>query len=269
MKRSENRTPEQFRSLKITKGYLAHPTASVLIEFGGTKVICSVSIEKGVPGWMRAQKVPGGWLTAEYGMLPSSTHSRMRREATGGKQGGRTVEIQRLIGRALRSVVDLKALGQNTIYIDCDVIDADGGTRCASITGASVALQLAIKKLFPKQDPSKPIMREGISAISVGIVKGVPVLDLNYDEDSNAEVDMNIIMTDSGKFVEIQGTAEEQPFTYEEMEQMFSLARNGLKKIGEIQKNIVDGGKNKPSKGNRRAPKNLGSLGDVLGDIKL
>ena len=268
MKRSEGRTVEQFRSLKITKNYLAHPTASILVEFGGTKVICSVSIVKGVPGWMRAQKVAGGWLTAEYGMLPSSTHSRMRREATGGKQGGRTVEIQRLIGRSLRSVVDLKALGHNTIYIDCDVIDADGGTRCASITGASVALQLAIKKLFPKQDPNKPIMREGIAAISVGVVKGTAVLDLDYNEDSTAEVDMNIIMTESGKFVEIQGTAEEQPFTYEEMEQMFGLARNGIKKICEIQKNAVDGGKPKPE-GNKRAPKNLGSLGDVLGDIKL
>jgi len=268
MKRSEGRTPEQFRSLKITKNYLSHPTASVLIEIGGTRVICSVSIVKGVPGWMRAQKVAGGWLTAEYGMLPSSTHSRMRREATGGKQGGRTVEIQRLIGRSLRSVVDLKALGQNTIYIDCDVIDADGGTRCASVTGASVALQLALKKLFPKQDPKKPIMREGIGAISVGVVKGAPVLDLDYAEDSTAEVDMNIIMTESGKFVEIQGTAEEQPFTYEELEQMMGLARNGLKKIFDIQKNVVEVNKQRPP-GNKRAPKNLGSLGDVLGDIKL
>lgn len=269
MKRSEGRTPEQFRSLKITKGYLSHPTASVLIEIGGTRVICSVSIEKGVPGWMRAQRVPGGWLTAEYGMLPSSTHSRMRREATGGKQGGRTVEIQRLIGRSLRSVVDLKALGANTIYIDCDVIDADGGTRCASITGASVALQLALKKLFPKQDPKKPIMREGIAAISVGMVKGKAVLDLNYDEDSTAEVDMNIIMTESGKFVEIQGTAEEQPFSYEEMEEMMKLSRNGLKKICEIQKSVVEGGRKPRPKGNKRAPKDLGSLGDVLGDIEL
>jgi len=266
MKRCDGRTVDQFRKMKITKGYLTHPTASVLIEIGGTKVICSVSIERGVPGWMRAQKVPGGWLTAEYGMLPPSTHSRMRREATGGKQGGRTVEIQRLIGRCLRSVVDLKALGQNTIYIDCDVIDADGGTRCASITGASVALQLAVKKLFPKQDPQNPIMREGISAISVGVVGGTPVLDLCYEEDSKADVDMNIIMTDSGKFVEIQGTAEEQPFSYEEMEEMLSLARNGLKQVVEIQQAVVSGKKNKKP---HRAKGELGSLGDVLGDVKV
>ncbi len=267
MKRFDGRTADQFRKVKITKNYLEHPTASVLMEIGKTKVICSASIEKGVPGWMRAQRVAGGWLTAEYGMLPSSTHSRMRRESTSGKQGGRTVEIQRLIGRSLRSVVDLKALGQNTIYLDCDVIDADGGTRCASITGASVALQMALKKLFPRQDPKKPIMREGISAISVGIVAGKPVLDLCYEEDSKADVDMNVIMTDSGKFVEIQGTAEEQPFSYEEMEQMFGLARNGLKKICEIQKEAVSG--KKKHKGEKHPSKNLGSLGDVLGDVEL
>lgn len=262
MKRSDGRYPNQLRYLKFTKNYLSHPSASVLTEVGGTKVICSVSIENNIPGWMRAQRVSGGWLTAEYGMIPPSTHSRVRREATSGKQGGRTVEIQRLIGRALRSIVNLDALGQNTIYIDCDVIDADGGTRCASITGAAVALQLAVKKLFPNQNPKKPIIKEGLAAISVGIVNGKPVLDLNYDEDSKAEVDMNIIMTESGKFVEIQGTAEGEPFSYQQMEEMMALAKNGLNKIFDIQRSVL-GRKEKEKK------EELGSLGDLMGDLEV
>ncbi|MBN2640472.1 MAG: ribonuclease PH [Victivallales bacterium] len=282
MARIDGRTPEQFRKVNFTKNFLSHPASSVLIEFGGTKVICSVTVQPGVPGWMRAQNVPGGWVTSEYGMLPASTHERMQREASKGKQSGRTMEIQRLIGRSFRSVIDLEALGANTVYIDCDVIDADGGTRCASITGASVALQLAFKKAWlAKKFGGKNPMKENVAAISVGIVNGEPVLDLCYAEDSKAEVDMNVVMTESGKFIEVQGTAEEQPFTPEQLNQMLDLAKNGLNKIFELQNRIISGAprrhndnddKNNGKGRNTRPGKpggGLGSMGDILGDITI
>jgi ribonuclease PH len=275
MKRPDGREPDQFRQIKITKNYLAHPIASVMIEMGGTKVLCAVSVENKVPNWMYRQKVAGGWVTCEYGMLPSSTHDRMKRESSSGRQGGRTMEIQRLIGRSLRSVVDLSKLGQNTFYIDCDVIDADGGTRCASITGASIALQLAFQQMYgEKKNP----MRENIGAISVGIVNGKPVLDLCYDEDSKAEVDMNVVMTESGKFIEIQGTAEQEPFSDEELQEMLSLAKDGIRKIFSIQSKIVQGNGNgngahrngNGGNGGRPRPgEKLGNLGDVLDKIKV
>ena len=208
MKRVDGRSNDQLRKIKVVKDYLTHPLSSVLIEAGGTKLICAVSLDPKVPPWMKAQKVSGGWVTCEYGMLPASTHERVKREAASGRQSGRTMEIQRLIGRSFRSVIDMDKLGQNTINIDADVIDADGGTRCAGITGASIALQLAFNSnLWKKQFGPSP-MRENVAAVSVGIVNGEPVLDLCYEEDSNAEVDMNVIMTESGKFVEVQGTAE-------------------------------------------------------------
>jgi len=175
-KRTDGRAWDQTRKIKITPDFLAHPIASALIEMGGTKVICSVSFESGVPSWMRAQNVSGGWVTSEYGMIPGSTGSRVQREASKGKQSGRTMEIQRLIGRSFRSVIDLQALGQNTLYIDCDVIDADGGTRCASISGASVVLQMAFRRLLEQKKIPRFPMRENVAAVSVGIVKGNPVL---------------------------------------------------------------------------------------------
>lgn len=269
MKRIDGRELDQFRKIKFTKNFLAHPASSVLVECGGTKVICSVTVDHKIPPWMRAQKVPGGWLTCEYGMLPPSTHERMRREASSGKQGGRTMEIQRLIGRCLRTVVDLQQLGQNTIYIDCDVIDADGGTRCASITGASVALQLALKGAL-KRRFGKNVLRENIAAISVGIVKGEPMLDLCYAEDSTADVDFNVVMTESGKFVELQGTAEQAPFSRDELNKMLDLAQRGLEKIFAIQNTIING---KPKAGSDQKSikrgAGLGSLDNILGEIKL
>ncbi len=266
MKRIDGRKFDELRKIKFTKDYLAHPLASVLIEAGGTKVICAVNIESRIPPWMRQQNVPGGWLTCEYGMLPSSTHSRMRREASGGKQGGRTVEIQRLIGRSLRGVVDLQQIGQNTIHVDCDVLDADGGTRCAGITGAATALHLAMKAAKFKCNP----VNELVAAISVGIVEGQPVLDLCYEEDCGAEVDMNIVMTESGKFIEIQGTAEAQAFSRNQFNTMMNLAEKGLKEIFVLQRRIINGNANKTSCSKRLNPnKGIASLGDVLGDIKL
>ena len=266
MKRVDGRKFDELRKIRFTKNFLAHPLASALIEVGGTKVVCAVSMENRVPPWMRQQNVPGGWLTCEYGMLPASTHSRMRRESSNGKQGGRTVEIQRLIGRSLRGVVDLKKIGQNTINIDCDVIDADGGTRCAGITGAATALQLAMKKSKFKQNP----VNELVAAISVGIVDGQAVLDLCYEEDCNAEVDMNIVMTESGKFIEIQGTAEDKPLSRTQFNEMMDLAEKGLKEIFELQRKVINGNFNRNQRPKRMNPnKGLGSLGDVLGDIQL
>jgi ribonuclease PH len=232
-KRYDGRAPNELRPVKFIRDFTMNAKASVLVEMGNTKVICAVSVDESVPPWMRMQKVPGGWLTCEYGMLPSATAERFRRET--GKVGGRTMEIQRLIGRALRAVVDLKKLGKRQITIDCDVIQADGGTRTASITGAYVALRMAVDRLMKegllKEDPIK----EAIAAISVGIYKGTPVLDLNYFEDSKAEVDMNVVMTASGRIVEVQGTAEEEPFTKEQMTQMMDLAEKGITELLQAQ----------------------------------
>ena len=233
-KRYDGREPNQLRRVKFTRDFTINAKASVLVEMGNTKVICAVSVDESVPPWMRRDNVPGGWLTCEYGMLPSATADRFRRET--GRVGGRTMEIQRLIGRALRAVVDLKKLGKRQLTIDCDVIQADGGTRTASITGGYVALRMAVDRLMKegllKEDPIK----EAIAAISVGIYKETPLLDLCYFEDSKAEVDMNVVMTESGRIVEVQGTAEEEPFTKEQMSQMMDLAEKGISELLKAQK---------------------------------
>jgi ribonuclease PH len=223
--RPAGRAPEQLRRIEIERGINKHAEGSVLVSFGDTRVICTASVEKGVPGFLRNSG--RGWITSEYGMLPRSTNTRMDREAARGKQGGRTVEIQRLIGRSLRTCVDLKEIGENTIKLDCDVIQADGGTRTASITGACVALYDAIASLG-KTDRA---FGQFVGAVSVGVVNGIPVLDLEYTEDSSAETDMNVVMTADGRFIEVQGTAEGVPFSREELNAMLALAEKG---IGEL-----------------------------------
>lgn len=235
--RPDGRKPEEIRKVKITGNYLKHPEGSVLIEFGDTKVICTATIDDGVPSFLRKQGL--GWVTAEYSMLPRSTHSRSQREASRGKVGGRTHEIQRLIGRALRAVTDMTKTGERTVWIDCDVIQADGGTRTASITGAYVALHEAFEKLKGEGKIDENPLTDTLAAISVGIVKGEVCLDLNYVEDSSADVDMNFVMTGTGKFIEVQGTAEEAPFTAEEMAAMTSLAVKGIEELTLIQKKII------------------------------
>ena len=235
--RPSGRTPEQLRDIKFTRNYTKHAEGSILVEFGDTKVLCNASIEPRVPPWMRDQGK--GWITAEYGMLPRSTGSRMRREATSGKQGGRTQEIQRLIGRSLRAAVDLRLLGENTITVDCDVIQADGGTRTASISGGFVALYDAIQSLLDagaiKQNP----VQWFVASVSVGIFEQNPVLDLDYAEDSNADTDMNIIMTEQEKFIEVQGTAEGHCFDDQELQQMLALGKAGINSIIEKQKQCL------------------------------
>lgn len=235
--RIDGREFDKIRGVKITNNYLMHPEGSVLIEMGNTKVICTASIEDKVPPFLKGSGE--GWITAEYGMLPRSTGKRKTRESSRGKVDGRTQEIQRLIGRSLRNAVDLKALGERTIWIDCDVIQADGGTRTASITGAFVALVIAIKKLCENNKiPMIPI-KSYISAISVGIVEGQVLLDLCFHEDSNAEVDMNVVMTDKEEFIEIQGTGEEATFKLTELNDMIELARKGCNMLFEKQKEIL------------------------------
>ncbi|MBF7688814.1 ribonuclease PH [Acinetobacter rathckeae] len=227
--RIDQRTADQLRDVKITRQYTRYAEGSVLIEFGHTKVLCTASVEHNVPRFLKGKGQ--GWITAEYGMLPRSTHTRSDREAARGKQSGRTQEIQRLIGRSLRAMVDLKKLGENTITIDCDVIQADGGTRTASITGAAIALVDAVNTLIEnkriKQDPLKGL----IAAISVGIYQDQALLDLCYEEDSNCQTDLNVVMTQSGEFIEIQGTAEDKPFTREQSNQMLELAEQGIKNL--------------------------------------
>lgn len=231
--RPSQRQPEQLREIRITRRYTKHAEGSVLIEFGDTKVICTASVEEKIP---QHKKGSGeGWVTAEYGMLPRSTGERMSREAAKGKQSGRTQEIQRLIGRSLRTVVDLKKLGERTIQIDCDVIQADGGTRTASITGAFVALHDAISALIGKGLIAASPINDFVAAISVGVYQGTPVLDLDYAEDSECDTDMNVVMTGSGHFVEVQGTAEGYPFSRAEMESLLDLAQNGIAQLVKIQ----------------------------------
>lgn len=232
--RPSGRLPDEMRNVSIVKDFTCHAEGSVLISVGNTKVICTASISDGVPHFLRGQGQ--GWITAEYGMLPRSTGSRMNREAARGKQTGRTVEIQRLIGRSLRAGVDMKALGENTITIDCDVIQADGGTRTASITGGCVALNIALEAWVAKGKlKSNPLVR-WITAISAGVYQGTPVLDLDYPEDSEADTDMNVIMTDEGGFIEIQGTAEGKPFTGEHLNALLALAQKGCDELLAIQK---------------------------------
>lgn len=233
MQRPSGRLPEHLRPVRITRNFTRHAEGSVLVEFGDTKVICNASVEEGVPRFLRGQGQ--GWVTAEYGMLPRSTGTRMGREAARGKQGGRTVEIQRLIGRSLRAALDLSALGENTITIDCDVIQADGGTRTASITGACVALADAINHLKQQGKVKGEPLQRMIASVSVGIYEGVPVLDLDYPEDSNAETDMNIVMADDGGIIEIQGTAEGEPFSEAEFASMLALAKAGIAELNELQ----------------------------------
>ena len=229
-----DRAPDQMRAVTIERGIIKHAEGSVLISFGDTRVICTASVESGVPPFLRGSGQ--GWITSEYGMLPRSTNTRMGREAARGKQGGRTVEIQRLIGRSLRAAVDMKKLGEVTIKIDCDVIQADGGTRTASITGACVALLEAVGGLQLATPPQTQL----ISAVSVGIVNGVPVLDLEYIEDSKADTDMNVVMTEDGRFIEVQGTAEDEPFDRTELDAMLKLAEKGGAELRVLQRQALE-----------------------------
>lgn len=233
MIRPSGRNADQLRDIKITREFTCHAEGSVLVEFGATKVICNASVEAGVPRFLKGQGQ--GWVTAEYGMLPRSTGSRMGREASRGKQGGRTVEIQRLIGRSLRAAVDMKALGENQILIDCDVIQADGGTRTASITGACVALVDALRFMQREKIIKTDPLKRMIASVSVGIYKGEPVLDLDYPEDSDADTDMNVVMGDDGGIIEIQGTAEQEPFSEDDFAKMFALAKKGIQELNTLQ----------------------------------
>ena len=235
--RSDGRQPDQLRQVKITRRYIKHAEGSVLIEVGDTKVICTASVENKVPPFLR--NTNKGWVTAEYGMLPRSTHTRTQREISKGAPNGRTQEIQRLIGRCLRSVVDLTKLGERTIWIDCDVIQADGGTRTASITGGCIALFDALMHMRKNKDLDAMPLKDFVAATSVGIVNGKVLLDLNYNEDSKAEVDMNVIMTGSGKFVEIQGTAEAEPFSAEQMQEMLVAAKKGIDQLVQVQRSYL------------------------------
>jgi len=234
--RPSGRQLDQMREVKVTRNFTMHAEGSVLIEFGNTKVLCNASVNRGVPRWLRGSG--SGWVTAEYGMLPRATNSRTDREASRGKQSGRTLEIQRLIGRSLRAAIDLDKLGENTITIDCDVLQADGGTRTASITGSYIALIDAINEL--KKDKNGALkgnpIKNQVAAISVGMYKGQAVLDLDYAEDSSAETDMNVVMTETGGFVEVQGTAEGAPYTQDELNQMLTLAKKGIEELTAIQK---------------------------------
>jgi ribonuclease PH len=231
--RPSGRAPDELRPLSFVRGYTAHAEGSVLVGFGGTRVLCTASVEDGVPPFLRGKGQ--GWVTAEYGMLPRATHTRSAREAARGKQSGRTQEIQRLIGRALRAVVDLKALGERTITVDCDVLQADGGTRTAAITGGFVALADAIDALQKRRALAANPIHGQVAAVSVGIYRGIPVLDLDYAEDSNAETDMNVVMNSGGAFVEVQGTAEGHAFRRHELDRLLDLAAQGIARLHEAQ----------------------------------
>jgi ribonuclease PH len=235
--RPSGRKPDQLRAVRITRRYTRHAEGAVLIECGDTKVICTASVLEKVPPHLKGQQQ--GWVTAEYGMLPRSTNTRTDREAARGKQSGRTQEIQRLIGRALRSVTDLKGLGERTVHLDCDVLQADGGTRTASITGAFVALHDAVSTLLEKKLIARSPLREFVAAVSVGVYQGTPVLDLDYPEDSRCDTDMNVVMTASGGLVEVQGTAEGAPFSRKEMDAMLELAQKGIGELVAAQKAVL------------------------------
>jgi ribonuclease PH len=235
--RPSGRQAEQMRALRFTPDFTKHAEGSVLVEFGETRVLCTASVENRVPGWMRGKGK--GWVTGEYGMLPRSTNTRNSREASRGKQGGRTLEIQRLIGRSLRAVIDLDALGERTITLDCDVLQADGGTRTASISGAYVALALAMQRMSAAKTIKTNPMHGQVAAVSVGVYRGMPVLDLDYAEDSQAETDMNVVMNEAGRFIEVQGTAEGHAFTDEELTAMLALARSGIGEIITAQNDVL------------------------------
>jgi ribonuclease PH len=238
--RPGGRKSDELRPVRITRGYTRHAEGSVLIEFGDTRVLCTATIEDKVPAFLKGQGK--GWLTAEYGMLPRSTNTRMQREATAGKQSGRTQEIQRLIGRSLRAVADLGALGERTVQIDCDVLQADGGTRTASITGAYVALHDALRSLEDQRALASSPLADFVAAVSVGMVQGVALLDLDYAEDSGCETDMNVVMTGSGGLVEVQGTAEGKPFSRAQLDAMVDLASSGIRQLIAAQRAALGGG---------------------------
>lgn len=233
--RPSNRESNQLRPIKITRNFTNHAEGSVLVEFGQTRVLCNASVIDGVPRFLKGKSQ--GWITAEYGMLPRATHSRTEREASRGKQGGRTLEIQRLIGRSLRACIDLKVLGENTLTLDCDVLQADGGTRTAAITGACVAMRDALNWMVSREKLRKMPAFNYIAAVSVGIYRGQPVLDLDYAEDVLAETDMNVVMNEEGHFIEVQGTAEDKSFSREQLNSMLSLAEGGIIQLLELQKN--------------------------------
>jgi ribonuclease PH len=239
MTRSDGRRPDQLRPVTIEADYLKFAEGSCLISVGNTRVLCAATIEERVPQWMKGRGT--GWVTAEYSMLPRATQERTQREASKGRLGGRTHEIQRIIGRALRAVTDMAKLGERTVWLDCDVLQADGGTRTAAVTGAWVALALALTRSFERKDRSRWPLVGQIAATSVGIVAGHPLLDLAYDEDSRAEVDMNVFMTDAGKFTELQGTAEATPFSRSELDTLLALAEGGIRQLLEAQRSVVDG----------------------------
>ena len=240
--RPDNRAVDALRTIQFETGIAPHALGSVLVSFGDTRVICAASIDNRVPGWMRAQKVDGGWMTAEYSMLPYSTLDRKQRDSSRGKADGRTIEIQRLIGRSLRAVFDLKKLTGKTIWIDCDVLQADGGTRTASITGAYVAAQIAIQKLIANGELEENPFTEAVAAVSVGVYQETPVLDLNYPEDKDATVDANIVMTGSGKFVEVQSSGEEATFTRDELNTLLDLGAKGITEINVLQEAAITEG---------------------------
>ena len=237
--RPSGRNADQMRVVRFTPDYTRHAAGSVLAEFGDTRVLCTASVENRVPPWLRGNG--NGWVTGEYGMLPGATHTRNAREAARGKQGGRTLEIQRLIGRSLRAVTDLGALGERTITLDCDVLQADGGTRTAAISGAYVALSIAVQKLVANRSIRSDPLHGQVAAVSVGIYRGTPVLDLDYAEDSEAETDMNIVMNEAGSFIEVQGTAEGHAFSGDELEAMLALARLGMADIITAQDDALAG----------------------------
>ncbi len=237
--RPDGRQPDQLRPISFTPHVAPHAAGSVLVSFGNTRVICAATIEEDVPRWMKAQRVEGGWLTAEYSLLPYSTLERKQRDITRGKLDGRTSEIQRLIGRALRAVTDLRLLGQRTVWIDCDVLQADGGTRTASITGGCVALAIALNGLMAQGKLRGFPLRQLVAAVSAGVFEGRPILDLDYIEDKNAAVDFNVVMTESGQFVEVQGSGEEAVFSGDEMTAMLGLAKKGMEELGALQKKAI------------------------------
>ncbi|HWB60578.1 MAG TPA: ribonuclease PH [Chthoniobacteraceae bacterium] len=239
MSRPDGRTPNQLRPLTFTPGIAPHATGSVLIAMGNTRVICSAMIEEAVPRWMKEQQVSGGWITAEYSMLPYSTLDRKPRDITKGKLDGRSTEIQRLIGRSLRAAVDLEILGARTLWIDCDVLQADGGTRTAAITGGCVAAAMACKTLVEAGKLARMPIKQLVAAVSVGMCGGEPVLDLNYEEDKDAAVDMNVVMTADGRFVEVQGAGEESTFSQEEFASMLDIGRRGIAELIDAQRNLL------------------------------
>lgn len=238
--RADGRLPDQLRPVSFTAGVAPYATGSVLVRFGATQVICAAMIEPNVPTWMKQQGVKGGWLTAEYSMLPYSTLERKQRDSTRGKTDGRTVEIQRLIGRSLRSVVNLDKLGVNTLWVDCDVLQADGGTRTAAITGAYLATRLAVQKLLDARKLAENPLSDSVAAVSVGVFGGRELLDLAYVEDKDAEVDFNVVMTGRGQFVEVQGSGEEATFSHEQLQSLLLLAQKGLRELAALQSSFLD-----------------------------